>query len=200
MLSSPPVLLLDIMSTVVYDPFLVELPGFFDMSFQELIHDKDPDAWPTFERGEIDEPTFWRTFFKDRREVDVQGIRRALEAAYAMLPGMEALLQELHDAHVPMHALSNYPVWWEMIEHKLSLSRFMTWDFVSCKMGVRKPDPLIYTRAAQALDAPPSGCIFVDDRAKNCDGARAVGMSAIEFHSAAQLRRDLLAMAPDLLG
>ena len=200
MRTSPPVLLLDIMSTVVYDPFLIELPGFFGMSFQELIKDKDPDAWPMFERGEIDEPTFWRTFFKDRREVDVQGIRRALKQAYTFLPGMEALLVELQQARVPMHALSNYPVWWEMIEDKLDLSRFMSWDFVSCKMGVRKPDPRIYERAAGALDVPPSGCIFVDDRLTNCDGARAVGMRAITFESAAQLRADLLEMVPGLLG
>ena len=189
-----PVLLLDIMSTVVYDPFLVELPGFFNMSFQELIRDKDPGAWPAFERGELDEIGFWQTFFKDRRQVDVEGIRRALQDAYVFLPGMEALLEELRAAQVPMHALSNYPVWWEMIEHKLRLSRFMSWDFVSCKMGVRKPDPRIYTRAADALGVDPGDCVFVDDRATNCNGARAVGMRAIEFHDAAQLRQQLRAL------
>lgn len=40
-----PVLLFDVMDTVVYDPFFYEMPKFFDMTFQELLRDKHPTAW-----------------------------------------------------------------------------------------------------------------------------------------------------------
>lgn len=189
-----PILLLDVMSTIVYDPFLVELPAFFNMSFLELIQDKDPSAWPRFERGEIDEHTFWREFFIDRRQVDIQGLRQTLKAAYRFVPGMEKLLADLHQQHIPMHTLSNYPSWWQMIEDKLALSQYLKWTFVSCHIGLRKPNPAIYLHAAQHLGVPPKQCVFVDDRQSNCDAAISVGMRAIKYHGADPLRMTLKKM------
>jgi len=48
-------------------------------------------------------------------------------------------------------------------------------------VGARKPDPRIYEIVVQRLGVTPSACVFVDDRAENCDGARAAGMHAIHF-------------------
>lgn len=186
-----PILLLDVMSTIVYDPFLVELPAFFNMSFHELIQDKDPTAWPRFERGEIDEHTFWQEFFIDRRPVDIQGLRQTLLAAYRFEPGMAQLLSDLHQHNVPMHTLSNYPSWWTLIEDKLSLSQYLQWTFVSCQIGLRKPNPDIYIHAAKHLGVPTEQCVFVDDRQSNCDAAIGVGMGAIRYRDANQLRAEL---------
>ena len=52
--SSLPVILVDVMDTIVYDPFFTDMPRFFGMSFQQLMREKDPKAWVEFERGEID--------------------------------------------------------------------------------------------------------------------------------------------------
>lgn len=41
----PPVLLLDIMDTVVYDPFFQDMPRFFGITFKELLAAKHPTAW-----------------------------------------------------------------------------------------------------------------------------------------------------------
>lgn len=56
---------------------------------------------------------------------------------YEYLPGMEELLSELSSAGVEMHAMSNYPVWYENIEAKLKLTKFLPWTFVSSS-GVMK--------------------------------------------------------------
>lgn len=53
------VLLLDVMDTVVADPFFEHMPRFFGMSFQELLAAKHPDAWVRFERGVIDQVGGW---------------------------------------------------------------------------------------------------------------------------------------------
>jgi hypothetical protein len=39
------VLLFDIMSTLVLDPFYQEMPRFFGMTFEELLANKHPTAW-----------------------------------------------------------------------------------------------------------------------------------------------------------
>lgn len=50
-----PVLLFDIMDTLVRDPFYQDVPAFFGMSLKELIDIKHPTAWIEFEKGLIDE-------------------------------------------------------------------------------------------------------------------------------------------------
>ena len=186
-----PVLLLDVMDTIVLDPFSQVTPAFFGMRMDELLAAKSPEVWPAFERGEIDEATLARTYFRDGRSFDLDGLKAAMREFYAFVPGMQALLAELVERGFELHALSNYPVWWQMIEAELGLSRYLKWSFVSCDTGVRKPDSEAYLGAARALGRDPGACLFVDDRAKNCAAAEAVGMPALTFAGAESLRERL---------
>lgn len=184
-------LLLDVMGTLVYEPFFVEVPRALGMSLEALLAAKHPTAWLEFERGEIDEDTFRSRFFTDGRDYPHERMRAAMVDAYRLLDGIEALLDDLAAAGPAMHLLSNYPTWYRLIEDKLKLSRWAKWSFVSCEMGVRKPDREIFRRAAAALEAAPEELLFVDDREANCHAARAFGMRAIRFEDAEQLRREL---------
>jgi epoxide hydrolase-like predicted phosphatase len=49
----------------------------------------------------------------------------------------------------------------------------------SSHVGMRKPNPAIYTYAAEQLGVAPERCVFLDDAAGNIAGAEAVGMRAI---------------------
>ena len=186
------ILLLDVMETLVYDPFRVEVPAFFGLSLEELFAAKHPTTWKEFERGEIDEAEVARRYFTDR-PCDIDGYKATLRAGYRWLEGIEALLADLSEAGVVMHTLSNYPPWYRLIEDELALSRYVQWTFVSCELGVRKPDREAYLRPARALGVEPAACLFVDDREANCAGAEAVGMSAILFRGAEDLRERLSA-------
>ena len=186
------VLLLDVMGTLVYDPFHREMPAFFGMSLEALLADKHPDAWVLFERGELEEPAFLRSFFADGRDYDTAGFVDAVRGAYRFLDGVEPLLEELRAGGTRMHALSNYPCWYRMIEERLGLSRYLEWSFVSCDTGFRKPHPEAYLGPARQLGLETGRCLFVDDREANVDAARAVGMEGVVFADAAQLRRELV--------
>jgi FMN hydrolase / 5-amino-6-(5-phospho-D-ribitylamino)uracil phosphatase len=188
-----PVLLLDVMDTLVHDPFYVEVLEFFGMGLDSLFAIKSGRAWFEFECGELDEAALVDRYFSDGRKLDLAGLRACMLGAYRFLPGIEDLLGELRAAGIEMHALSNYPVWFELIEQRLELSRFVQWSFVSCKTGVRKPDAGAYLGAAARLGRGAGACLFVDDRASNCEAAEAVGMPALRFTDAAALREGLLA-------
>lgn len=185
------VLLLDVMGTLVHEPFFEDLPRHFGMTLETLMAHIHPSAWVEFEHGELDETTYLARFFKDGRDVDGAALKRAMRDSYAYLDGIEALLVELQEHGNPVHALSNYPIWYELIEDKLRLSRYLKWSFVSCNTGVRKPDPQAYLGAAQTLGVAPEQCLFVDDRGGNCKAAHAVGMQAVKFETAPQLREEL---------
>jgi HAD superfamily hydrolase (TIGR01509 family) len=185
------VLLFDIMSTVVYDPFYEHMPDYFEMSFEELLEAKDPDAWFEFERGEIDETTLAERFFDERDPIDLEGIKRRFYDEYRFVEGMEGLLAELNARGVEIHAFSNYGPWYRMIEDKLELSRFLAWSFVSCCMGLRKPDPEVYDHVVEALGVEPETCLFVDDRESNVEGAREAGLRSFVFDGAEPTRLEL---------
>lgn len=181
------------MDTIVLDPFFTVVPDFFGVDLQSLYAQQHPTAWVEFEKGLIDESTYIKKAFKDGRDYDHAGLKALCTQTYAFLPGMEALLQELKALGHPLYALSNYPIWYQLIEEKLKLSRFLQWDFVSCKTGHRKPDPRSYLGPAEILKVEPSHCLFIDDRQGNCDAARAAGLDSIKFESADALRRELIA-------
>jgi epoxide hydrolase-like predicted phosphatase len=50
---------------------------------------------------------------------------------------------------------------------------------ISGEVGLRKPDPAIYTLAAERLELPPEAIAFVDDLPGNLKPARALGMTTI---------------------
>lgn len=185
------IVLLDVMDTIVHDPFFVEVPQFFGLHLEQLLAQKHPSSWFDFEEGRSDEERYLKDFFADGRSFDHDGLRRVLQEAYSILDGVEDILSELKSRGISMHALSNYPVWYRWIEDKLKLSRFLEWTFVSCLTGLRKPALKTYENVVHSLNVPASRCLFVDDREQNCEAAEQVGMSSIVFRNAAQLRREL---------
>ena len=50
----------------------------------------------------------------------------------------------------------------------------------SSKAGVRKPDPLIYKMACEALNIQPEDAVYIDDLGINLKPARAMGMQTIK--------------------
>jgi len=187
------VLLLDVMGTLVHDPFFEDMPEFFGMSFDEMLAAKHPSAWVEFELGRIGADEFLSTFFADARAYDHEAFSAHVRASYRYLDGMEALLGELSAKGRAMHALSNYPVWYRWIEAELGLSKYLEWSFVSTDVGVRKPDAEAYLGAARRLGVDAASCLFVDDRDGNCAAARETGMDAIRFEGVASFRAALVA-------
>jgi len=50
---------------------------------------------------------------------------------------------------------------------------------ISGDVGMHKPQPEIFLLGAERAGVAPEECVFVDDLRENCEGAEAVGMTAI---------------------
>ncbi|KAJ9141341.1 hypothetical protein P3X46_031883 [Hevea brasiliensis] len=186
-----PILLFDIMDTIVRDPFYHDVPPFFGMSFEELIESKHPTAWIEFEKGMIDEMQLSKKFFKDGRSFDLEGLKNCMRRGYSYIDGVAELLYDLKQNNYEMHAFTNYPIWYKMIEEKLNISTYLSWTFCSCIYGKRKPDLDFYLEVLRHLNVDPTSCIFVDDRLTNVKAATEVGIVGLHFKSANMLREDL---------
>jgi HAD superfamily hydrolase (TIGR01509 family) len=188
---TPPIVLLDVMGTLVHDPFFVEVPRALGMTLAQVIEQKHPTAWVEFERDDLNEQQFLDRFFEDGRRYDQAALKRSFSEAFRYLDGIEPLLQELNGAGRRPHLLSNYPCWFELIERRLALSRYADWTFVSCRTRRRKPEPGAFLHAARSLGVAPGDCLFVDDHEQNVTAAARVGMNAVRFKDAPALRQEL---------
>ncbi|CAM9003152.1 unnamed protein product [Rhodiola kirilowii] len=186
-----PVILFDIMDTVVRDPFYQDVPAFFRMPMKELIECKHPTAWIEFEKGLISEVELARKFFKDERHLDLEGLKNCMINGYSYIEGVEELLRDLKHNDYEMHACTNYPIWYQLIEDKLRVSNYLSWTFCSCVMGKRKPDPEFYVEVLRHLQVEPADCIFIDDRLNNVEAASKLGIVGIQFKNAHLLRHEL---------
>lgn len=74
---------------------------------------------------------------------------------------------------------------------KFDLQRNFTAFFTSCYLRLRKPDPRVYQAALGIAQRAPEQCVFIDDRPKNLEPAKALGMRTIHLESAEQLRASL---------
>lgn len=58
---------------------------------------------------------------------------------------------------------------------------FLDGYVVSAQERLMKPDPAIFRLLCDRFELDPSECLFVDDNADNCEGARVAGMHAFHF-------------------
>jgi HAD superfamily hydrolase (TIGR01509 family) len=175
-------LCIDLMGTVLFDPYLAALEAATGMEAAVAHSLQDPTSWPEFECGLIDEAEFVRRFFRDGEgcSLDVVAFHSARRDGYRFLPGMRALLEML-DGRLDRHIASNYPIWIEELRAMFDLDACCEGVWSSHQLGVRKPDLAFYQRLLQRVGHPASACLFVDDREDNCAGAEAAGMLAHHF-------------------
>ena len=116
------------------------------------------------------------------------------------IDGSVAILEQLHDADVPLYALTN----WSSETFPIALARF---DFLNRFRGIVvsgdeklvKPDPRIFHRTVQRFGLDPRATVFIDDSPPNVESAsHYLGMQALLFTSPDQLKSDLTALGFDL--
>ena len=62
---------------------------------------------------------------------------------------------------------------------------------ISAEEGLRKPQAEIYQRVVQRLNVSPHEAVFVDDVLENVEGAKRVGLEAIQFKAGLDVRGSL---------
>jgi epoxide hydrolase-like predicted phosphatase len=110
------------------------------------------------------------------------------------IPGTVAILKRLADAGVPLYAITNYSSekFIETVERFPFFALFRD-IVVSGDEKLLKPEAAIFRMCLDRNGLKAQDCVFIDDVARNIDGACAVGIDAILFESPEQLERDLKA-------
>lgn len=114
------------------------------------------------------------------------------ESLLGEVSGSIAIVRDLHASGVPLLGLTNWSR--ELYPHaptRFAFLALLDHVIVSGIEGVAKPDPAVFRIVAKRAGIPLEQLAFVDDRADNVAAARDLGMDAILFIDADNLRRDL---------
>ena len=89
------------------------------------------------------------------------------------------------EGRVPQYLFSNtntehYEVWGP--RHARALAPIAR-QFISCDIGLRKPDAEAFHYVAREIGVAPGRILFFDDTAHNVEGARAAGLQAVHVRS-----------------
>jgi putative hydrolase of the HAD superfamily len=142
------------------------------------------------ERGEITESEFWgRVQRHVGGDFDLTRLRELFFERLLPNTPMIDFVRELRGRDVRAALLTNNVREWEPLWRAKLPEVEELFDVIvdSAFVGLRKPDPEIYTLTLERLGGvEPERCVFVDDIELNCDTARELGMEAIRFASAEQ--------------
>lgn len=131
----------------------------------------------------------------DKAELIAAYRGRWMEMLAGPIGGTVAILERLHEAGVPLYALTNwsaetFPIAEELYDF---LGRFRG-IVVSGRIGLVKPDAAIYAHTIERFGVTPERTVFIDDSAKNVAGAAATGLRAVHYTGPDALARDLAAL------
>ena len=110
---------------------------------------------------------------------------------FSPMDGMETLVHEIA-ANYPVGLLSDTdPLHWHYCLQTYPYLQLFNKPSLSYEIGALKPDPVCYLTAAKNVSRPPQLCLFIDDREKNVEGAKKVGMKSLLFTGVDDLRDEL---------
>ena len=174
------------------------LAGKPEAEIDQLLFHAPHDLENRYEQGEFNSQEFHRRFV-ELTEVDVSQDELMVAVAdifWLNVPIMPILTQ-LQSVNFPMAVLSNTcAAHWEWVEQRFKIIReFFPQRVLSYEEQSMKPDGKIYEAAIrlakQQVNCETKNIFFVDDKPENVEAARAIGMQAELFVSAADLARQL---------
>ena len=141
---------------------------------------EDPEALGLLRRletGDLDEDTFSELFAPLLGIKEHSGLVDRLFAGMRPDEPMFEALRRARAAGIKTGLVSNS--WGRGRYDRDLFPELFDGVVISGEVGLHKPQPEIFLLGAERIDTAPGDCVFVDDLRENCEGAEAVGMTAV---------------------
>jgi putative hydrolase of the HAD superfamily len=183
-----------VLTTPVWDSFasFCRTEGLDPDTIKNLFR-TDPEALADLRRletGAVTETEFEATFGKRLGLANPDGLIDSMFAGMKPLDPMVEAVRRIRASRLLTGLVSNS--WSTAHYDRKLLAELFDTIVISAEVGLHKPEPGIYRLAAERLEVEPAECLFVDDLRENCEGAEAVGMTAIRHRSAPETIAELV--------
>jgi epoxide hydrolase-like predicted phosphatase len=140
----------------------------------------DPEALADLrglETGALTEDEFEAKF---GARLGLENHERLIDSMFSGMKPMPAMVQAVRDLRASGLKTGLVSNSWSVDHYDRDLLGEIFDDAViSAEVRMHKPRPEIYRLAAERIGVAPGRCLFIDDLRENCEGAEAVGMTAI---------------------
>lgn len=145
---------------------------------------------PLVDSGQLNEAEFWRQVLKD---VGVEATAEDCDFSpyIELIDGTLEIAQSLKERYRLAILSNDAPETARARRDKFGFDELFEEIVISGEVGVKKPDPRIYELTIKRLGVKPGECLFIDDKEKNLEPAREIGMRTILFKDAEQLHDGL---------
>jgi putative hydrolase of the HAD superfamily len=170
-----------------------EAANAFNLDMEEF-QDRHDLSFPAFDSGQITLNEYLdRTLFYRQRGFTREEFTAFMFAQSKEYPEARAILDKVASSgKYFVGAINNEPL--ELNHYRIEafdLRRNFLVFFSSCYVRSRKPEEPIFRVALEVTQRPPGQCLFIDDRPLNLESPRRLGMNAIHYQNAGQLRAEL---------
>ena len=177
-----------VLTTSVWDSFAAFLraEGLDPDTIKNMFR-HDPEALADLrglETGALTEGEFEQKFGRRLGLKDPEGLIDSMFAGMQPDHAMVAACREIRATDMLTGLISNS--WSTDHYDRELLDELFDVSVISAEVHMHKPQPEIYGLAADRLEVRPEECIFVDDLRENCEGAEAVGMTAVRHRTASE--------------
>jgi len=146
------------------------------------------------ESGRLSEGQFYEAFCgATGSRPSVDAMSKAASDIFDLKTSMTPLVAQLREAGWPLGILSNTCDWhWNYCRSRFCvLSECFDVHVLSYRVGAVKPEADIFHKAAEMAGVRPEEIFFVDDIAAHVEGARAMGIDAVQYRTTAELAEQL---------
>ena len=169
--------------------------GFTDADLEILREKVIGDRWDEFDRGVMPEEEALKYILEVIPGLEEKFLMlwdRIDEAIY-VFPYVETWIGKLKADGCNVYLLSNFPkrLWEKEEAEKFAFTKLVDGKVISSFVRMIKPDREIYEYLLETYGLNPEESVFIDDRPKNVEAAKALGMKGIVFESYEDAREKL---------
>jgi putative hydrolase of the HAD superfamily len=170
-----------VLTTNVFESFraFCEAEGLDPNAVKKLFRERGEglDLLRQLERGELTIDDFSVRFGPLLGVQNTDGLVERLFAGVIADDRMVDAVRRVKASGTPTGLISNS--WGGASYDRVAVDDLFDAVVISGEVGLNKPAPEIFRLGAERLGVAPEECVFVDDLRENCEGAEAVGMTAI---------------------
>ena len=159
--------------------------GFTDKDLQVLADKVIGDRWDEFDRGVMpeDEALKYVQEAIPGLEEKFATLWHRIDEAIHVYPYVNEWMRELKSEGYKIYLLSNFPkrLFEKEANEKFDFIRYTDGKVISSFVKLIKPDREIYEYLFNTYSLKAEECVFVDDRPKNVEAAKALSMKGIVF-------------------
>jgi putative hydrolase of the HAD superfamily len=159
------------------------------------VHVFQHEDWLDMDRGTLDEASVVRRSAArmGRPERELEALFAHVRAALTPIEPTVALLKELRQREgLRLYGLSNMAqTIFAYLDGRHDFFKLFDGIVVSAAVKLLKPEREIYEHLRQRFALDFAESVFIDDLERNVEAARCVGLPAIRFETAEQVRREL---------